>query len=338
MNDPILAIKNEIASRGSVCCSTRGREDDKRMVTSDKKMLSILRLAKEVAPSRATVLIMGETGTGKEMLARYIHAHSKRNKSHLIAVNCAALPETLAESELFGHEKGAFTGAVNRKIGKFEIAHEGTLLLDEIGELPLSMQAKLLRVLQERAVDRVGGKIPVPVDIRIIAVSNVDLEKSVIEGSFREDLFYRLNVIPITLPPLRHRKGDIALLIEYFLKKFRKVYHKNSSTFSESAIKALNNRPWGGNVRELENLVERFVLTGNQDFLKCKDSLSKWYDNKSGADLNLSENLSIKHMEKCLIEKALGRLNGNRTHAAQQLGISVRTLRNKLKEYRLETT
>jgi len=203
---------------------SKRNSEPKRIITQDSKFLNILELAKNVAPSNATVLIMGESGTGKELLASFIHQHSGQSDRPYVAINCAALPESLAESELFGYEKGAFTGAVSRKVGKFELADHGTILLDEITEIALPLQAKLLRVLQEREIDRVGGDKPVPVDTRIIAISNIDINKAVEEGKFREDLFYRINVIPLTIPPLRERKGDIPLLANYFLERIGKHY------------------------------------------------------------------------------------------------------------------
>lgn len=310
----------------------------KRIITQDPEMQKTLALARNVARSNATILILGESGTGKEMLASYIHQNSERREGPYVAVNCAALPESLAESELFGHEKGAFTGAVGRKPGRFELAHQGTLLLDEISEMPMPLQAKLLRVLQEREIDRVGGSRPVPIDLRIIAVSNRDLKEAVREGKFREDLFYRINVIPLTLPPLRDREGDIKPLSECFLKKYASRNGKEINRIGDEAMATLLRHDWKGNVRELENTIERAVLMADCDeilsshlFLDCEEGNSK-------GQVPVRVGLSVKEMEKELIFRTLDKVEDNRTHAAEMLGISIRTLRNKLREYRESTT
>jgi two-component system response regulator FlrC len=229
----------------------------KPIISEDPKVLELLHVAQNVAISHATVLIQGESGTGKELLASFIHHHGQQKNGPYVAVNCAALPENLAESELFGHEKGAFTGALNRKIGKFELAKQGTIVLDEISEMAPLLQSKLLRVLQEREIDRVGGSRPVPIDARVIAISNVDLKQAVSTGKFREDLYYRVNVIPLTMPPLRERKGDIELLANYFLDKYCALNNREIPQFSNEARAVLVNNKWSGNVRELENSIER---------------------------------------------------------------------------------
>ena len=238
--------------------------------THNPKMQEIYKLAKKVSSSSSTVLILGESGTGKEVLAKYIHFCSKR-EGPFIAINCAAIPEDLLEAELFGYEKGAFTGAVKSKPGKFELAHKGTLFLDEIGDLSLKLQAKLLRVLQEKQVERLGGNNPIKVEVRIIAATNKDLEKEVKEGRFREDLFFRLNVIPIKLPPLRERKEDIPLLAQFFLKKICQREGIEEKRLSPEALKILTEYSWPGNIRELENFIERLVILTEGEVIEVED-------------------------------------------------------------------
>ena len=312
----------------------------KAIITQDPDLMQLLSLAQNVASSQATVLIQGESGTGKELLAGFIHGHSRQKDGPYVAVNCAALPENLAESELFGHEKGAFTGALNRKIGKFELAKQGTIVLDEISEMPLSLQAKLLRVLQEREIDRVGGSQPIPVDVRVIAISNVDLKKAVSAGAFREDLYYRINVIPLTMPPLRDRKEDIELLSNFFLKKYSTLNRRKMPQISKAAVDLLRLHAWKGNVRELENTIERALLIGNGETIKPEHlSLGKLEnDAKMPAGSDLSVGTTVREMEKKLIVKTLQEVNENRTRAAELLGISIRTLRNKLREYKDEAS
>ncbi len=305
--------------------------DDEEIITRDEEMKRILRIACEVAKTDATILITGESGTGKELLARYIHRHSFRKERSFVAVNCAAIPENLLESELFGHEKGSFTGALERKTGKFELSNGGTLLLDEIGDMPLSLQAKLLRVLQEKEVDRIGGKEPIPVDIRVVATTNRDLGEAVNSGEFREDLYYRLSVFPIELPPLRDRSGDIALLSEHFLRKYASAYGREIAGFTDDAYGYLCSQPWRGNVRELDNVIQRAVLLCRSEKIKREDLLIGKGSAGSG-----SGPMTIREMERELILQTLKATNNNRTRAAERLGITVRTLRNKLNEYRLE--
>ena len=321
-------------------------------VTAHPRMLALLEFTRQVARSQASILIQGESGTGKELLARYIHAHSRRNTGPFIAVNCAALPEGLLESELFGHERGAFTGAVGSKAGKFELANTGTLLLDEISELPLALQAKLLRVLQEREVDRVGGKKPLPIDIRVISTSNRELRELIRAGGFREDLYYRLNVVPVRLMPLRERIDDIELLAPSFFTErgYPRVF------LSAEAIYRLKCHSWRGNVRELFNVLERAAIMAQDGAIEpghllldeenvpgralceanayLQQPFSEGIDGAAMAS-HLGQPLaSMKEMEQQLIFDTLKQTDNNRTRAAKLLGISVRTLRNKLKLYR----
>jgi DNA-binding NtrC family response regulator len=312
--------------------------DIERPIAADPAMQKILELASRIASSRATVLIRGESGTGKEVVARTVHANSDRRKGPFVAVNCAALPENLLESELFGHERGAFTGAVAKKRGKFELADGGTLLLDEISEMALSVQAKLLRVLQEREIDRVGGDMPVPIDTRVIATTNRDLEEETRQGNFRLDLYYRLNVVPLAIPPLRTRKGDIIPLAEFFLRRHSELNGVGPKKLSRDAEEFLMGRTWPGNVRELENLMERACLLAESDLISRADlqALSLPEPELGTEDPESLGVIPLREMEKKMIQTALQEHGGNRTHAAEVLGISVRTLRNKLHEYRQE--
>ncbi len=311
-----------------------------KIITQDKGVESLLSLVRRVANSSASILIQGESGTGKELFAKYIHEKSDRKRQPFIAVNCAALPENLLESELFGHEKGSFTGAIARKTGKFELAHKGTLFLDEITEMQFHLQAKLLRVLQERVVDRVGGTVPVDVDVRVIATTNRDAKEAVENNDFREDLFYRLNTIPIVIPPLRKRSGDVGVLSKFFIEKYCKIDGRNVKGLTNQAALVLNNHQFSGNVRELENIIHRAVLLAESDLIEPKDFLIDIADMANKLDENPSQNgmvpepSSLKEMEEKMIFKTLDQTEGNRTHAAKILGISVRTLRNKLNEYK----
>ena len=305
------------------------------IITKNKEMLRLLQLAKEVADSNASVFIQGESGTGKELFARYIHNYSSRKDKAFVAINCAALPETLLESELFGHEKGAFTGAFSMKKGKFELANHGTLLLDEISEMDYQLQSKLLRVLQEREIDRVGGATPIPVDVRFIATTNRDIEKQIDEGKFREDLHYRLHVIPFNLPPLRERKDDIPWLADYFVEKYCRINRRSVKGLTKAALTSLMQMSWKGNVREFENVIERAVLMCKGEVIDREDLFITEKNRRPETSTNLFQpTVSLKEMEKNVIFSALDQTKGNRTHAAEILGISVRTLRNKLNEYR----
>lgn len=300
-------------------------------IGNGSRMNEIRDLAASVAESRSTVLITGESGTGKEMVARFIHYQSKRCNGPFIKINCAALPEGLIESELFGHEKGAFTGAISRKLGKFEAASGGTLLLDEIGEMPMSMQAKLLRVLQEREIDKVGGDQPVEIDVRVIATTNRNLEKDVADGKFREDLFYRLNVFRVHLPPLRDRKDDISRLVEHFISKYNNENGFSVQALSDEAVQTLVQYEWPGNIRELENAIERAVVLTRTGIIP--HSKFKLSSSSANHPCDLQAGMTVAEMEKVLIFKTLESCEGNRTKAAEMLGISIRTLRNKLHEY-----
>ncbi|MGM0422592.1 MAG: sigma-54-dependent transcriptional regulator [Pseudomonadota bacterium] len=356
-------------------------QEDTNMIANDPAMKAVVAMADQIAPSSATVLITGESGTGKEVMSSYIHRKSKRKNEKFISLNCAAIPENLLESELFGYEKGAFTGAVSRRIGKFEEASGGTLLLDEISEMHPSLQAKLLRAIQERVIDRIGGNKPVPVDIRLIATSNRNLEEAVKKGEFREDLYFRLNVINVALPPLRNRPGDILPLARMFADKFSEQNDLPRKEFSEAAIKKLEAYHWPGNIRELENTMHRTVLLSQQSEIEDTaimlsdqaGSMAQTYadnivagtkdttetpaeqaepdktavpdeaaapakaptdDNENDTDsVNAFVGKTVADVERELIISTLDHCLGNRTHAAKILGISIRTLRNKINQY-----
>lgn len=329
-----ISLETKSGSAGPSISNGQASTETLEIITQNASMQELLDTVRRVADSDATVLITGESGTGKELLAAYVHAHSGRAEHPFVAMNCAALPEQLAESELFGHEKGAFTGALQSKLGRFELAHRGTLLLDEIGELPLALQAKLLRVLQARVVDRVGGQAPVAIDTRVVATTNRDLKQMVPEGTFREDLFYRLNVLPFELPALRQRSDDIPLLVEAFIDRFTERHHRSIKGISAEALDRLVQYSWPGNIRELENTLERAVLISRHEELQAEDLLLE----DGGADpaTDLPAGTTVKEMERQLILSTLGHVNANRTQAAEMLGISIRTLRNKLNEYRSE--
>jgi len=329
------ALKYPVLPGASQPRKIKDNDNDKQLIAVHPAMLKILDMARKVAHGRSTVLINGETGVGKEVMARFIHNNSDRKDGPFIAVNCAALPESLLESELFGHEKGAFTGAISRKKGKFELASGGTLLLDEISETAVSIQAKLLRVLQEREIDRVGGQSTIPIDTRVIATTNRDLEAETKNGNFRLDLYYRLNVVPIKLPALRERPDDISPLARFFLKKHCSLNNTPLKTISSDAEAFLKSRAWPGNVREFENLIERATLLVESDEISAYDLESISNSELPGRTENFNDYnlITLREMERMMIMKALDNNKGNRTHAANVLGISVRTLRNKLHEY-----
>src|SRR6187399_3555748 len=321
--------------------------DSRDLIYRDEAMGKVVKLAQQIAGSDASVMITGESGTGKEVLARYVHSRSTRAKRPFISINCAAIPEHLLESELFGHEKGAFTGAVARRIGKFEEATGGTLLLDEISEMDVRLQSKLLRAIQERVIDRVGGARPVPVDIRIIATSNRNLAEAAREGKFREDLLFRLNVVNLKIPPLRERPADVMELSQFFAKKYADANGVPVRPLSAEARKTLALHRWPGNVRELENTMHRAVLLTTGPEIGVDGILTP-----DGARLDQARGGAVAHaalaaeqmtrslvgrtvadVERDLILETLKHCLGNRTHAANILGISIRTLRNKLNEY-----
>jgi DNA-binding NtrC family response regulator len=324
-------------------------DDAREMIYRDDAMAHVVKLAQQIATSEASVLITGESGTGKEVLARYVHTRSHRAKKPFITINCAAIPEQLLESELFGHEKGSFTGAVARRIGKFEEATGGTLLLDEISEMDVRLQAKLLRAIQERVIDRVGGTRPVPVDIRIIATSNRNLADAAREGKFREDLLFRLNVVNLKIPPLRERPSDVIELASFFAKKYAEANGVPVRPLAAEARKALSIHRWPGNVRELENTIHRAVLLSSGVEIGVDGILTP-----DGARLDQARSApgavahaalaaeqvtrslvgrTVADVERDLILETLKHCLGNRTHASNILGISIRTLRNKLNEY-----
>lgn len=311
------------------------------LIYGDKKTEAVLKMIKQIAPSEASVLLTGESGTGKEIFSRFIHDNSKRANKKFVAVNCAAIPETLLESELFGYEKGAFTGAVSRRIGKFEEASDGTLLLDEISEMDIGIQAKLLRAIQEKEIDRIGGKAPIKVNTRIIATSNRKLEEAVKNGTFRQDLYYRLNVVNVKIPALRERTDDIIVLAKHFVKKYSELNELPMKALSAEAEAKLLNYLWPGNVRELENTIHRAVLLSTQDeiedtaiILDDEDSIiDKSKQTPTEQPSVAKVGTTVAEMERTLIIDTLKHTLGNRTVAAQILGISIRTLRNKLKQY-----
>jgi two-component system response regulator FlrC len=310
-----------------------GITSSKNMITEDKSMVEILKMAENIAASKSTVLITGESGTGKELLTNFIHKNSPRANKNFVAVNCAAIPEGLLESELFGHEKGSFTGAHARTPGKFELANGGTLLLDEISEMHISLQAKLLRVLQEDVIDMVGSRKPIPVNVRVIATTNTDLSVLVKKGQFRKDLFYRLNVIPIRIPSLRNRKKDIPKLAHFFVNKFCARDSINVKSIDTTAIDKLVSWNWPGNVRELENTIERAVLLSDGQKILRNDIQINESENFAES-MHLPVGSRLRDVEQQLIIQTLESHGGNRTHAARTLGISLRTLRNKISEYR----
>lgn len=332
-------------------------DESHALIYKSPQMAAVVEMANKIAPSDASVLITGESGTGKEVMARHIHRKSKRAQGNFISVNCAAIPENLLESELFGHEKGAFTGAVSRRIGKFEEANGGTLLLDEISEMDARLQAKLLRAIQEKEIDRVGGNKPVKIDIRILATSNRDLQKEVNKGTFREDLYFRLNVINLHLPPLREREEEVALLTDMFIQKYSKANGLPPRALTEAALEKLKAHSWPGNVRELENICHRAVLMASGNKIEAdaiilpsiagvtpprpavteeKAATPKEEAAPANEGGNSQKNLigrTVASVERELILETLDHCLGNRTHAANILGISIRTLRNKIKQY-----
>lgn len=307
-------------------------------IFADEKMMKIREVIHQIASANVPVLISGESGTGKEIVARMIHACSQRKKDPFIAVNCAALPSSLLESELFGFEKGAFTGADHRHQGKFEQANGGTLLLDEVTETDQSLQAKLLRALQESEIERLGGSGPVKIDTRIIATTNRDIAKTVTEGDFRQDLFYRLYVIHLEIPPLRERRKDIEVLTRHFLKSFSVQFKGQPASITADAMQKLVKYPWPGNVRELQNVIQRAVLMSNTNTITADEFVleNKKVDNNLEWVRHLPIGRKMREVETQFIIETLKNHNGNRTHSAKTLGISLRTLRNKINEFTIE--
>jgi len=324
------------------------------IIGRSERMMSIYNVISKVADSPSTVLVTGENGTGKELVARALHQHSSRSNKPFIAINCAAVPHSLMESEFFGYQKGAFTGANTSKAGRFELADGGTLFLDEIGDIPIEMQVKLLRVLQERRFERVGGIETIQVDIRLIAATNKDLKSLIDEGSFREDLFYRLNVVPIQLPPLRDRREDIPLLVQHFLEKFNQRLSKNITGVTPEGLKYLQEHHWKGNIRELENVIERCVLLSNGPQITMQDLPSELLQQSESSSapiyippaIDASASLSLpqmwkKHKERLeteMIRRALEQTDGNVTKASEILGISRKSMQKKMKDLGLRTS
>ena len=354
-NDELIITINKAASLHQLVQENsrlrkeiKGKSGFSGMVGKNPKMLQVYQLIEKVAPTHASVLITGESGTGKELVAKAIHSNSPRESQPFIAVNCAALSENLLESELFGHEKGAFTGAVAMRKGRFELADHGTIFLDEVGEIPLSLQAKLLRVLQEKMFERVGGGKTLEVDVRILSASNKDLREEVAAGRFREDLFYRLNVIPVTLPALRERMDDMRLLADFFVEKYRKELGKDTLSISQDAMKLLMKLPWEGNIRELENTIERAAILCSNDSIEAEDVQpdTMYGDDKSSInqDVDLQqlipENAALNDVlysiEKKMLMQALTDTQYVQSRAADKLGITKSLLQYKMKKYRIK--
>ncbi len=333
--------------------------EEERIVGSSSKMQEVYKMIGQVAPSEVTVLLRGESGTGKELIARAIYHHSLRSNQAFLPVNCAAIPDTLLESELFGHEKGAFTGAFSRRIGKLEQCHRGTIFLDEIGDMSLSTQAKLLRVLQEKRFERLGGMETISVDVRFIIATNKNLEEAISEGKFREDLYYRLNVVSIFLPPLRERKEDIPELVSYFLKRFNKELKKEISGITPEAMERMISFEWPGNVRQLENVLKRAMVLCQGEWItedhllferigerreakeeRSKKPMEELFDllfEELSKESSTQKDLDmISAIEKELIIRALKRTNGNQAQAAQLIGLNRSTLRGKMERYRIK--
>jgi len=336
----------------------------REIVSKNEKILNLLEIIKRVAPSKAPVFIQGESGTGKELFARAIHCYSKRSNEPFVAFNCAAIPENLLESELFGHEKGAFTGAQFKKLGKFEQANKGTIFLDEITEMDISLQSKILRVIQEQEIDRVGGHSSTKIDVRIVATTNRKVEEAIKDGFLREDLYYRLNVIPLMLPALRERNDDIPTLVDHFIAMHSKRNQVKKPKINKELVKKLQHLPWRGNIRELENVIERAVLLSFTGEITEENLFPTEFNFSIGIPTNepkkeeevkttepapagatsaiplaeveavIKSGMTVYEMEKQLINATLKDMEGNRTKAADVLGISIRTLRNKLNEYR----
>lgn len=330
-----ILLKEEVSSRFGL----------PRIIGKSKKIVDVAQIVQKVAPTKTTVLILGESGTGKELFARAIHHLSSRKHYPFVPINCAAIPKTLLESELFGHEKGSFTGAESRKQGKFELADKGTIFLDEIGDMDLSLQAKLLRAIEDGEIERVGSVTSLRLDVRIVAASNKDLEKAVEEGKFREDLFYRLNVFPVQVPPLRERKEDIPLLVEYFINKYCKEMKTPVKTLSKEALDMLMGYQWKGNVRELENTIERAVILCDSDFITPEHfvlsaegaSRAVRVPSQANGTLESVAKEASRVAETKRIISALRETRGNKSRAAEILKVSYKTLLTKIKDYNIES-
>lgn len=344
-NDELLLIVEKAIERKSLLNENaifkrqlKGEYDWDGVIGKSPKMQRIFSMIDRIANSKATVLITGETGVGKDVIAKLIHKRSLRRDNEYVVVNCGAIPENLIESELFGHEKGAFTGAINTKIGKFEQADGGTIFLDEIGELPISMQVKLLRVLQEEEIERVGSIESIKVDIRVVAATNKDILSEVKKGNFRADLYYRLNVISLEIPPLRERKEDIPILATKFMEEFNREYRKSLNLIDIETLDILINYNWLGNVRELKNVIERAVVVANEnDEVLRKEHLPlEMIENIPEEQNVINEGLTLKEYERIIISNALKKNNGNKTKTARELGFRRQTLYNKIKEYNMD--
>ena len=339
----VAQSKQNSQTQNYVQKAAKNESENVSIIGSSRAMRDVFKQIGRVSATDATVLITGESGTGKELAARAIHEFSRRKNAPFVAVNCGAIPENLVESELFGFEKGAFTGANAQKRGKFEAADSGTIFLDEIGEMPLPAQVKLLRVLQERKIERVGGTNLIPVDVRIIAATNRDLQTEITEKNFREDLFYRLNVVSINLPPLRSRLADVPQLAEFFLERAIRKHNLPNKFLTDAAMKTLINREFSGNVRELENIVERAAVTSGMANALTTENLFENHNQTQDSTENFGEllNLPFKEavgsLEKLLIEKALRGSDGNRTEAARKLEINRRLLYDKIAEHKIKT-
>jgi DNA-binding NtrC family response regulator len=340
--EELLIVVNQALERGRLIRENRALQNElmrtfkfEGIVGDSPKMRQVLQLAAAVAPTDATVLIYGETGTGKELLARSIHLQSPRSKGPFVVVNCGAIPETLLETELFGHEKGAFTSAVTSRIGKFERAQDGTIFLDEIGDMSTAMQVKLLRVLQERVIERVGGNKPIDVNARVIAATHRDLRKAIAEGTFREDLYYRLSVVPIELPPLRERKEDIQALAMHFVNKYAVAFNKRIKGFSPLAMKKLRSHSWPGNVRELEYTIQRVVILAQDEVIGADEI---WLDEHGAAAPTFPKAFSLDEAERRHISVVLKMTGWNLEEASRVLGITLADLQGKIQAHRLSET
>jgi len=334
----IIDKKRILSENRELKAALHRQYDFKQIISGSEKMEEVLNLAGRAAGSKASVLLRGESGTGKEIIARAIHFSGPRKNHSFIPVNVAAIPENLVESEFFGHEKGSFTGADRQRRGRFEQADQGTLFIDEIGDIPVASQVKLLRVLQEQSFERVGGSEVIDVNVRIIAATSQDLETMIKQGTFREDLYYRLNVVSVSIPPLRERREDIPLLIDHFLDKYRKQENKDIHSVSKEAMDILMKHDYPGNVRELENIIQRGVVMARTELVTTEDLPSSIGELTSEADVKMTGSLeqSVENLEKNMIRHALRESNGNQSQAARSLDISERTLRYKMKKYKMK--